>query len=443
MRYSTIINTVLLAAWLVGGWALAQQTATLATVTLDRSIHFIASDGSDIEVQAGTYHVESAGESRLRLSSTDGGASLLIEAASVSHSESLELPIALTVPSDEDSTHVVLLLPDKTALDAAGSASAVRSRATLSPLPGAQLKQAYGSQLAKAGALRQSGRPAAITQDLNIFSTPVMEVPIPLSATPKPGSYQASCVNVSQVQTKRMGTSWTMTTLSAQCRTGTGQLVTARLKDPQTCAGDIANNNGALECQRAIPTVLGRPIFTLPGGSWQQTCRDAYYHMDSREVRAQCRTISGEWRDTSLNTSYACASVSNDNGWMSCDTAPLPRGPWRGVCKEASLPLPGVGFAAICMRPSDRVWQRTTVGPCTQDVDALDGHLTCGLIIGLPDGNWMGRCRPVNWDAAEPAITLICRNTDQSQGAYRVPLSTCPSPLKLYYDGSGVGGFLC
>jgi len=424
--------------------AYAQQAVPVPAVMLERSAHFTSPDGTDIEAPAGAYLVESPGESRLLLNPTAGGPSLVIQARSTTHTEAVDSPVVLAVTADEDRTHLILLLSDQTALDAAGSLTTVRSRAAQAPqLSPVQIKQAYSSQLAKAGAFHQSGRPAAVTQDMNIFATPVMEVPIPFIATPRPGSYQASCVSVSQLQTKRMGTSWTMTTLSAQCRTGAGQLVAARLKDPQTCAGDIANNDGALECQRAIPTVLGHPIFALPAGSWKQTCRDAYYHMNSREVRAQCRRISGEWRDASLNTTYPCASVSNDNGWMSCDTAPLPRGPWRGVCKEASLLMSGIGFSAICMRPSDRVWQRTSVGPCTNDVDALDGHLTCGLITGLPEGNWMGRCRPVNWDAGEPAITLVCRNTDQTQAAYRVPLSNCPSPLKLYYDGSGNGGFLC
>lgn len=443
MHYFTIVNTFLLIAWLVAGGVLAQPAATLPTVTLDQSVHFTSPEGNDVEVPPGTYHVESAGESRLRLNSSDGGAAFLIQAPPTTHTEAIELPIALTVASGEDANHLLLLMPDHTALDAMGSVSAVRSRAALAPLPAPHIKQSYNSQLARAGALRQSARPMAVPQDLNIFATPIMELPIPLTSTPKLGSYQASCQNISQVQTKRMGSGWTMTTLSAQCRTIQGSLVPARLKDPQLCAGDISNNNGVLECQRAIPTVLGHPIFALPGGSWQHTCRDEYYHMGSREVRAQCRTIPGEWRDTSLNTAYACASVSNDNGWMSCDTAPLPRGPWRGYCKDASLPMPDVGFSAICMRPSDRVWQRTMVGPCTKDVDALDGHLTCGLISGLPEGNWVGRCRPVNWDAGEPAITLVCTHTDQTQGAYRVPLSTCGSPLRLYYDGSGPNGFLC
>lgn len=291
--------------------------------------------------------------------------------------------------------------------------------------------------------MRASPVLAATAQDLAIFATPITEVPAPLAMKPAAGSYQASCVNLSQRQTIRVNSSWTLTTLSGQCRNTAGQLVEARLNDPQLCGGDISNNNGVLQCARPLPSVLGRVLLPMPAGSWQQTCRDGYHHMQAHEFRAQCRTISGEWRYASLNTTYPCTSLSNDDGWLSCDTAPLPRGRWRGVCREASLPLAGVGFSAICMRPSDRVWQRTSVGPCTQEVDALDGHLVCGPITGLPEGNWVGRCRPVNWDAAEPAITVVCRNNDQTQAGYRVRMTGCNTPLKLHYDGSGNKGFTC
>ena len=294
--------------------------------------------------------------------------------------------------------------------------------------------------------MRRFAVPAAVPQDLNIFATPVVDLPSPIAMTASAGSYQTSCVNASQRQMLRVGSPWTMTILSADCRSGGWPFVQSRpasLNDPQTCTGDITNTDGVLQCQRAVPTVLGRPLFVLPGGSWHQTCRDAYYHVQSREIRAQCRTVSGAWRHTSLSTAYPCTSVSNDDGWLSCDTAALPRGPWRAQCKEASIPLPGVGFGAICQRASDGVWQRTTVASCSKEVDALDGHLTCGLITGLPAGTWRERCRPINWDAAEPAITLVCRNNDQTQAAYRVTMSGCGSPLSLFYDGTGTKGFLC
>ena len=421
-----------------------QRPTALATVTLERRLYLTAPDGSDVEFQPGAYQVANAGESRLRVARSGGNAAVLVQAARTTHEEAVESPVALTV-AGEDVTHVVLLMPDRTALAAAGSSSGVRSRAAPPPqLSTLQIRQVYGSQILGSGAARRLAVPVAtIQRDLNIFATPVMDLPSPIAMKPAPGSYQASCVGISQVQTIRVNSPWTITTLTAQCRNGAGVLVPARLNDPQTCGPDIANLNGVLECNRPLITALGRVMFPLPAGSWQQTCRDAYHHLQSREVRAQCRTVSGDWRYTSLSTAYACASVSNDNGWMSCDSAQLPRGPWRGYCKEASIPLADVGFAAICMRPSDRVWQRTTVGPCTKEVDALDGHLACGLITGVPSGNWVGRCRPVNWDSAEPAITLVCRNNDKSEAAYRVNISNCPDPRVLHYDGSGVGGFFC
>lgn len=140
MRYSQLVNTILLMACLTAGLALAQHAVTLPTVILDRSIHFTGPDGSDVEAPAGTYHVESAEESRLRLTSSDGGSTFLIQAQSTTHTEAVDSPVSITVAIDE--IHLALLMPHRTALDALGSMSAVRSRATLLPLPALQLKQA-------------------------------------------------------------------------------------------------------------------------------------------------------------------------------------------------------------------------------------------------------------------------------------------------------------
>jgi len=148
MRYFTNITTVLLIAWFVAGGALAQPVATLPTVTIDRSIHFTSSEGNDVEVPAGTYHVESAGESQLRLNSADGVIALLIQAQPTTHTAMLESPLALIVIVDEDRIDLGLLLPNKTALDAAGSHSGIRSRADLSrPLKAFQLEKAAATTI--------------------------------------------------------------------------------------------------------------------------------------------------------------------------------------------------------------------------------------------------------------------------------------------------------
>ncbi|MBA5866426.1 MAG: hypothetical protein GDA67_06985, partial [Nitrospira sp. CR1.3] len=148
MRYATIAKTGLLIGCLVGGWAVAQQATTPSTVSFDRPIHFLTSDGSDVEVQAGTYQVEAAEEQRLLLTPTNGGTPRLIQAEPTTHIETLDSPLALTVATGEDRTDLVLLMPNKTALDAQGSHSGVRSRTDLSqPLTAVQLTQAAGMRL--------------------------------------------------------------------------------------------------------------------------------------------------------------------------------------------------------------------------------------------------------------------------------------------------------
>jgi len=151
-KRASIVKAVLLIACLVGGWALAQQASSPQTVTFGRPVHFLAPDGSDVEVEAGAYEVDSPGELRLRLSPVAGAAPLFIQALPTTHSEAVESPVVLTVVTDEDITHVVLLLSDKTALDAPGSLSGIRSRTDVPQrLSTLQLKQAVGSQLLLSG----------------------------------------------------------------------------------------------------------------------------------------------------------------------------------------------------------------------------------------------------------------------------------------------------
>lgn len=148
MPRSILVRAGLLIACLLAGWALAQQAVSLATVTLDRSVHFTAPDGSDVEVQAGIYQIEPAAERRLRLTPVGGEAALLLQAQPTTHIETLDSPLALTVATDEDTRHLVLLLPDNTALDVPGSLSGVRPRADLAqPLKAVQLHEAAGMRI--------------------------------------------------------------------------------------------------------------------------------------------------------------------------------------------------------------------------------------------------------------------------------------------------------
>ena len=100
----------------------------VSSVTLDRRLHFLAPDGTDVVLEAGTYAVAVAENSVIALTA-EGQPATVIDVSIVKHGEAIEKPMALTVSDeDQDVVHVVLLLPDGQALDASGSISGTRTR---------------------------------------------------------------------------------------------------------------------------------------------------------------------------------------------------------------------------------------------------------------------------------------------------------------------------
>ena len=109
---------------------LSSWAGSTPAITLQQSVHFLSSDGSDVPVDAGTYEVDTLVGARLRLSAK-GSAPLFLDARATTHGEEIEAPLAVTVSGDDpDLLHVVLLLPNGQALDAAGSISGARPRGT-------------------------------------------------------------------------------------------------------------------------------------------------------------------------------------------------------------------------------------------------------------------------------------------------------------------------
>jgi hypothetical protein len=118
--------------------------AGFTTITLERPVHFTAPDGSDNVAAPGEYSVRVAEETLLSLVPAQGGTGnkpLLLQTQPMSHEESLTSEVALAIPQGEDEQHVVLLLPDGRGLDAAGSLTGVRSRATIANLSPMIIKQ--------------------------------------------------------------------------------------------------------------------------------------------------------------------------------------------------------------------------------------------------------------------------------------------------------------
>ena len=143
-------------------WCFAGIHPALAdtTVTLDQPVHFITVEGSDVLLEAGSYAVEGVDE-WLRVTPSEGQAvdALLLEARSAGHEESLTAPLAISTQGEQpDTHHLALLLPDGKRLEAIGSYSGIRSRATISLLTIQRLK-------ALAASSQSSGS--------NEFSTPL------------------------------------------------------------------------------------------------------------------------------------------------------------------------------------------------------------------------------------------------------------------------------
>ena len=101
------------------------------TITLDRAIHFLSTDGSDVLVPPGTYTVEQA-EEWVRLIAGERHNAYLLEAEPSLHEEKIQEPLALAVLGEEgessDVQMVMLLLPGGKALIATGSLGGIRDR---------------------------------------------------------------------------------------------------------------------------------------------------------------------------------------------------------------------------------------------------------------------------------------------------------------------------
>jgi hypothetical protein len=100
----------------------------LDEISLNRTIFFTTPEGTDAIAPAGFYRVVGVDPARLRLISANGGDALLIQALVMHHQEKFVESVALSIPAEEDTHHVVLLLPNGQGLDAVGSYSAVRPR---------------------------------------------------------------------------------------------------------------------------------------------------------------------------------------------------------------------------------------------------------------------------------------------------------------------------
>lgn len=106
-----------------------------------------------------------------------------------------------------------------------------------------------------------------------------------------PGSYQETCSNIVV----------SGETLSATCKTFSGQSNKTELPFATTCVGNISNVNGVLVCTGAT-------------GSFARTCRDA--SIANAKLTANCQKIDGSWMVSSTTYSGFQHQVTNCNGQL-------------------------------------------------------------------------------------------------------------------------------
>ncbi len=105
-----------------------------ATVEIDQSVHFLTPDGEDVIVSPGAYEIK-VEKDGLRLIAEEGTSaeSIVIDAESAKHEESVKNPTAIMLSEEKDSQVITLLLPDGKRWEASGSESGIHSRAARRP----------------------------------------------------------------------------------------------------------------------------------------------------------------------------------------------------------------------------------------------------------------------------------------------------------------------
>ena len=135
-RFQYPWRTLCLFLFMLSLTSIAHSSAVdpLTSITIDRSVHFLAPDGSDVVIGPGEYSVEAA-ETRIRLIPRERDKGLLIDAHQGRHKLPLDHPLAMGFPGDDetnrDHEYVLLLLPEGRSLEATGTYSGIRPRGTM------------------------------------------------------------------------------------------------------------------------------------------------------------------------------------------------------------------------------------------------------------------------------------------------------------------------
>lgn len=144
-----------------------------------------------------------------------------------------------------------------------------------------------------------------------------------------------------------------------------------------------------------LATVLSTPgtcVAQIPGGSYQQTCRDI--GVRGSTLYATCQNMSNGWQATELRNYYSCnEEIQNINGTLQCGGANGnrghnggwdrdhgydrgPRGSYVQTCQN--ITMDGYTLQASCQKKNGG-WRQTSLRNYNQcsDIANNNGKLRC------------------------------------------------------------------
>ncbi len=147
------------------GNAIASTSEEVMTITLEKPVYFLGTDGSPVIAQGGEYTVEAAEEWIKLIPGKERRDALLLESEKGTHDVGAEIPIALSIPGDNaeelNRHYVQLLLPDGTSLEANGTYDGIFPRGKWWSKAKARAKKAAARARARAAAKARAARAAA------------------------------------------------------------------------------------------------------------------------------------------------------------------------------------------------------------------------------------------------------------------------------------------
>lgn len=111
----------------------------------------------------------------------------------------------------------------------------------------------------------------------------------------------------------------------------------------------------------------------LPAGSYWDSCTSC--QIWNHSLRCMCKTVNGNSNKTSINMKSCKSTISNINGYLSCDL-PHPTGSYKGSCRYCRI---SDGYFFCQCKTRGGIWKNTSIrlGACTGSMSNIDGHLTC------------------------------------------------------------------